>query len=649
MPQSAVNAFAKNRAEELGPDLWRKFVVPLFFHKLALDDVRKPLLIEGGRGCGKTTLLRYLSHRTQLSERRQLSADRLPKQIGLYLRADTQYLRTYRGDWQEPDKWEKVFEHSLCLMILGELLSAFQMLALGPDRCALFPGIQGLALGSLQDFDPEAPANVDEAIRFVEKRQNQLAMWLNNPDDCARPLFLPMKPLLLALIRSARLQVPTIAGVDFFVFIDEYENLLDYQMRQINTFLKHSEPPLIFHVAAKRNGMSTRHTVGNEQLQEPDDYRRVDVEELLSEDFNLFAAELFCFRLLRKGISLGNSPVTEELLCDEQSVGKRLGNKEYREAVESFAGSILPGLSSEEMALHVFDDDPLRNRLKKSIEEVLRTIDRTVSSESFLRRDAAQASLCVPALLSQGKKPAEILKELNKYAAKQPSNFSPGEWIHHYFLGSLLSLYLPLQRPCIAYAGFSSFLKLARGNIRHFLELCHLSMQVLGEEETTVIRPIPPEKQAEAARMASALFVKETQGSGDHGNRLFLVVSTLGQIFRLSQHRPAQSESERTHFSIVNGALSKDADDILRECVKWSVFFATEETKVKDLRFKGEEYLLNPIYAPFFGISYNKGRRLELPAQSVEDIFVGARSSLDKLVKSFQDKWDITDSQIPLL
>jgi len=651
MSNSAVNAFAKNRAEELGPDLWGKFIVPLFFHKLALDDVRKPLLFEGGRGCGKTTLLRYLSHRTQLSSKRKLSGENLPKQIGLYLRADTQYLRTYWGDWQNEQQWHTVFEHSLCLMILHEMLSAFQLLASDPDRVALFPGIHALDLSLLQDFDPNAPVTLATAVQFVDQRQNELAMWLNNPETVHKPLLLPIKPLLLALIQGVRQQVPTIANVDFFVFVDEYENLRPYQMRQINTLLKHSEPPLIFHVAAKRNGMSTRATVGNEQIQDPADFRKIDIEEHLDREFDLFAAELFCFRLLRKGVSLKGCPVTEDLLCDEQAVGKRLEDDEYRKSVKAFVASILPGLNNDEIATYVMDDEALRGRLQKSIEDALKQSASHIAVDRFLLKDAEQASICVPALLNQGKKAEVILNEIEAYARREPSQFTPGEWIHHYFMGSLLRLYLPLQRPCIAYAGFNAFLRLSRGNVRHFLELCHMSMQVLGDGRTKVVDRIEPTDQAEAARMASALFVKETQGSGDFGNRLYLVVNTLGQIFRLSQHRLAQSEPERTHFSITDGMPSERAEEIIRECIKWSVLFVTKETKVKDSRFVAEEYVLNPIFAPYFGISYNKGRRLELSRQALEDILLGDRSSLDKLVRTYKDQWGVRDSQqqMPLL
>ena len=649
MSNSVFNAFAKNRAEELGPDLWGKFVVPLFFHRLALDDVRKPLLIEGGRGCGKTTLLRYLSHRTQLSEKRILQSDALPKQIGLYLRADTQYLRTFRGDWLSDPEWQQVFEHALCLMILTEMLSAFQLLARGPERQALFPGVQTLDMACLQDFDPATPKEVAEAAVYVHSLQNKLAMWLNNPESIPKPLLLPLKPVLTGLIRSARTQVPVLTDIDFFVFIDEYENLLQYQMRLINTYLKHSEPPLIFHVAAKRNAMSDRATIGDEQLQEPDDFRTVDIEEYLAPDFDLFAGELFCFRLLRKGAHLDNSPVTEELLCNEQSVQRRLNDKDYRRAVRDVVNGVLPSMTSEDIAAFVFKDDALRGRMTKAVDKTLREIDKSLRVEQFLRPEIPLPSVCTLSLLSQGKKPAEILEELDKYAAGQPSRFSQGEWIHHYFLGSVLHLYLPLQRPCVAYAGFTTFLKLSRCNVRHFLELCHLSMQSVDDVSTDPWRSVPFEKQAAAARTASALFVKETQGSGDHGNRLFLIVNTLGQIFRLSQQRPSQSESERTHFSI-DGTPSDQAEMVLRECIKWSVLFATRETKVKDSRFEADEYVLNPIYAPYFGISYNKGRKLEFSLQAVEDILVGDRSNLDDLVKSYKRMWGVTESdQLPLL
>lgn len=650
MSQFAVHAFAKNRAEELGFDLTDLFVVPLFFDKLALNEVRKPLLIEGGRGCGKTTLLRYLSHQTQLSTKRRITRDNLPKEIGLYLRSDTQYLRAFAGDALSDKEWQRTFEHSLCLSILSELLGSLVLLGEGQQRKEDFAEIEDLDLDIMRDFDEAAPTTLSALQAYVSRQKNRLATWLNNPEDEARPRLLPLKQVLLAAIGVMRKQLPFLVDRVFFVFIDEYENLLPYQMQVINTLLKHSEPPLIFHVATKRNGMATRATLGTEQLQEPADYRKFDVEAHLAKDFELFAAELFCFRMQQRATLREGEPppVSAEMLMDPNKIGLRRDNADYRRRVRAVVDRVLPSMSTEELARFILKDGALRGRLLNIIAEGLSSQRSTVHPEKFLRENVATASICCGALLHQGKKVNVLLEELSKQERGEKSSFSgDGGWIHHYLVGCIFHLYLPLQRPCLLYAGFDAFLKLSRGNVRHFLELCHLSMVEL-DHEPKPDESVPPEKQASAARTASALFVKESQGSGDEGNRLFLVVNTLGQIFRFSQNRPSQSEAERTHFSIAN-ALPSEANVILQECVKWSILFVTPETKVKDERFEGEEYILNPIYAPHFGISYNKGRKLELVTQAAIDLLTGTRDNLDKLLKSYKSRWSVTDDQLPLI
>ncbi len=642
MSHITQHAFAKNRAEELGFDIWDEFVVPLFFDKLALDEIRKPMLIEGGRGCGKTTLLRYLSHATQLSPKRHLTRDVLPKQIGLYLRADTQYLRTFCGDALSDTQWLRAYEHSLCLMVLGELISALELMSRGQQRKEEFPGISEIDLCVLRDFDPEAGKSIADVIEFVRKRKNQLALWLNNIDVDNAPKFLPLKTVILAVIEVIRKSTDFMAKMDFFVFIDEYENLLPYQMKFINTILKHSEPPLIFHIATKRHGMTLRETQSSEQLQEPADFRRFDVEAELSEDFRQFAAELFCFRLLKSNADIGDVPVSNEVLCDMQHLQMRRTDKDYRNKTQATVAKLLPGLSNSEMADHILGDNDLRERLEKLIGVLLKKRDQSLSADQFIRTRAAMASICVIPLLHQGKSAKDILRELDLCEQGKTSKFKTAEWIHHYFLASVFQLYLPLQRPCELYAGFEAFLKLSSNNVRHFLELCHLSMVEYGRD----LKPgdaIPITHQATAARSASALFVKESQGSGDHGNRLFLVVNTLGQIFRLSQQRPSQSEPERTHFSIDRKQTADTVDNILKECVKWSVLFANKETKIKKPQLEAEEYVLNPIYAPYFGISYNKGRKLELSEPSAIALLTGNREQLASLIKQYEAQWSDSD------
>src|SRR5438270_11514671 len=85
------SVFAKNRTEELGYDVWEDFVVPPFYRLLDLQVARKPRVILGGRGCGKTMLLRYLSHQSLFSTKRESVPKDAITHIGLYWRADTQF------------------------------------------------------------------------------------------------------------------------------------------------------------------------------------------------------------------------------------------------------------------------------------------------------------------------------------------------------------------------------------------------------------------------------------------------------------------------------------------------------------------------------------------------------------------------------
>jgi hypothetical protein len=195
------------------------------------------------------------------------------------------------------------------------------------------------------------------------------------------------------------------------------------------------------------------------------------------------------------------------------------------------------------------------------------------------------------------------------------------------------------------YAGFDAFTKLSRTNVRHFLELCHLSIGTFDPKIEFKEFFIPIDVQAEAAFRASRNFKEEVSGCGDMGNRLLTIVNFLGRLFRLSQARPSQSEPERTHFSIINEEVSEASKKVIDEALKWSVFFKETESKVKGLRYESSEYVLNPIYAPFFGISYNKGRKLEMPANNAESMLTGGIDDFTSLLRQYEKQWTLDISE----
>lgn len=632
-----LKAFARNRAEEIGEDLWADFIVPLYYDKLPFGEQRKPLVIVGGRGCGKTTLLRYLSHRTQFSSSRSFG-DQVPT-IGLYLKADTQFLRLFQGEELKPKGWEGAFGHFLALTLAAEVLESLNGLNCNEARRQVFGKLEGVRFAMIKAFSDELPTSVNELLNHLRGERLRFASWLNNAEDSPKPRFFPYREFLKTLIGELREQLDYLRETDFFVFIDEYENLLEYQQEIINTAIKHSEPPLIFNIAMKRNGMKTRKTVGSEAIQHIADYREVDIEDLLQKhNYDLFAAELFFFRLDQQGIGKNQWPISREQLRMPDRVGERRDDPGYAERVLSQVHRVLPGLDWPGLAHAILSEPSLRARLVEWITQGLRRSTTEMKADEFLRDDAPLASIICGALLHQEhKRPEMIHAELLKRAAGSESDFEG--WEHTYFLGSVLYVYVALQRACPVYSGFKAFVLLSQPNTRHFLELCHSAVIDSKFSGSIVDFSIPIDVQARAARHASSLFLDEIPGAGDHGNRLHTMVATLGQIFQLSQQRPSQSEAERTHFSLPSEALSASEQLILDEAVKWSVLFEHEETKVKNARFQSYEYVLNPIYAPHFGISYRKGRKLEMQEAQGHFLLKGNQTQLSSLIQGYRRSW----------
>jgi len=645
------NAFARNRAEEFGHDIWDSYILPPYFSTLGLREARKSVVIEGGRGCGKTALLRYLSFQSQFSRKRDNLPDRLDT-VGLYLKADPQYFSGFAGGGIEERKWHDIFEHALCLSLAEQLTDAAHTLNCNLGRENRFGLLDQLnfseALGGFSKTP--IPPSFQEFQLWLRTQRQCLSRWFKNFDDETPPGLLPLKDFLLAIIEEFQDKLTYFADTVFTVFIDEYENLLDYQQRALNTMIKAGEPPLIFHIAMKPNGMRTRMTAGTEAIQEVSDFRKIVLDDELAPDFGLFSAELFFFRLIQAGVPEDALPVSRSQLQDESQLTVRRANDVYRAAVFREINRVLPGTSLGEIAALALSDGTLMGRWRDLVSSGLRSKKSALTPDQFFDPAYPEATVVSAALVHQAKNPEGVLAEFELLRKSERSRFKEGDWIHHFLLGTLLLLYLPYrQRACPIYAGFEAFTKLAKTNVRHFLELCHQSVDKLeyGDDFSTL--SVPPLAQAAAAFRVSRNLKEEVSGCGDTGNRLLSIVNFLGKLFRLSQGRPSQSEPERTHFSIVNGHISDEAQRVLDEAVKWSVFFKMPESKVKGTRYESSEYVLNPIFAPFFGISYNKGRKLEIPCVQATTMLNGNIEEFTGLLRQYEKQWTLDSDEAQLL
>jgi len=276
-PQIAT-VFSKNRAEELGHDVWQHFVVPPFYHRLDLTSARKLRVIVGGRGCGTTMLLRYLSHESMFSSVRPTVPNEALLHIGLYWRADTQFASAMNRRNMEPETWHGAFNHMAALVLGMEVLGSLRSIAESKCPAVTASDLANFNFSRLAAFDKSLPAGFDPLHQKLQEALWTFEAWVSDPRKHDQPPFLPGPKFILALIREITTTNQSLSEAVFFVYMDEYENLSPYQQELVNTWLKHSETPLIFNLAVKRNGLETKRTVGPESLSDIHDYRIYDLE-----------------------------------------------------------------------------------------------------------------------------------------------------------------------------------------------------------------------------------------------------------------------------------------------------------------------------------------------------------------------------------
>ena len=110
----ASKLFGNYKAEWLGEQIFDYFRAPAYFPDLERP---RPCVLIGGRGTGKTTVLRCLSYEGRFA----LDPD--PEKIadweyfGFYYRANTNRVSAFKGPELSAERWQKLFGHYVNLLL----------------------------------------------------------------------------------------------------------------------------------------------------------------------------------------------------------------------------------------------------------------------------------------------------------------------------------------------------------------------------------------------------------------------------------------------------------------------------------------------------------------------------------------------------
>ncbi|MGB0834817.1 MAG: hypothetical protein ACPGR2_09890 [Psychrobium sp.] len=636
MDSNVIKAFAKNRAEEFPVDVWGLYVLPPNYEKINLFNYEKAVMIEGGRGSGKTMFLRFHCHDCRFSANREKVPLSELNKVGLYFRPDTHFCSSITSELFDKD-WEKIFGKYILLNVLKEI-SAFSK---NVSRCsfesdfnqelnaAKLPkalsnrlGLEVDSLGGLADFSEQSLASLND--------------WINDPDYYERPNFPDTRTLIDSIISIVRAFSPEFKETEFNLYVDEFENLTKEQQRLLNSWIKHGRHKLVISAAYKKYGDVSRNTTGSELLVIRNDYRKIDLEDFSEDEFYHFSAEIL---LLKLGNLYPDLPIAEykDLLCQENHLDSRKGAK-YKKTVLDFARSFLPSKSYAEVAELILKDATLRKRLVDFL--IKPALDKQYVAKDFVDLEYPEESIINGILLNRKSQDCSSIitqfKELQKH--KTNKFYSPYKDL---LVGGILWIYLSAGRKNIPiYSGFERICNMARFNLRHFLEFCHQALVEMNDSSKMVnnsgIPEIPVEVQAKASRRNSEIEVEKVVELGQFGNTLRFIVNRLGLFFQLLQKRKAQSEPEIAHFDVNVRSMENLPEEVsllLEQLKIWSVLveFKGDTKRKSELNFTSSEYMLHPMFSPNFSITYRKIRKHTFSVKDIETIFCGSEDEFLKM------------------
>lgn len=581
--------------------------------------LRMPMLLLGGKGSGKTHLMRYCSSAVQAARRGGDLAKAIEEDgyFGIYIRVDALNTDKFSDGGQPPDFWLRIFRMYFELWLVTTLISAFAdyVTVAKPkfDEHAFAAAVTDLFdddvsglfvdVGSLSKYLTRVRKDIDSTV------SNSL---LRGERPEVRITFSPGR-LVFGIPELIARSVTTLSDVLIVYLIDEVENLTEDQQKFLNTLIRYRRGNTTIKVGALLYGIKTYDTTGaGEPIKRDAEYERVELDALLRErrvEYSNFANRLVTKRLRSYGFAVGASdtPIAQHFA--------ELSSRDYWKAVD---GDLLRRRENSVRPFH--------QRLLRDLTGIPDISDGMAAQVIACLRVPEHLFLDKAATFyfrkNWPKCAAEAL-ELAKSAACQARALAAGDKTHgtaalrqmiEHFDSDILAQLYHDYRQRVPYAGFETLIDLSQGIVRNLLtnlKYIYRCSQFAGEEPF-VGGVISVKSQSDGVRDGAAWFWEDAQPPSG-GLQVREAVESLAVLFRTVRFSHAPAECDLCTFSVAAETLTDNSVRTLQVAENWSYLIHHANGRPnKNSRSIDEKYQLGPMLAPRWEVSQHRRGSIEL-------------------------------------
>ncbi|MCG8418973.1 MAG: hypothetical protein MJE77_13635 [Proteobacteria bacterium] len=594
-----------------------------------------PMFILGGKGSGKTHLMRYIS--SDLQRRRahgksfldQIAADGY---LGLYLRCGGLNARRFANKGQPPEAWSQVFSYYVELWLSQILLTTVQPLLaeFGGEGSREFELVGNIR--ELCDTDRmDNATTIDELISLLRELQRESDHAINN---CAVTRTLSVEihitptRLLFGIPQLLARSFQPFSDVRFVYLFDELETLSVDQQRYVNTLIRDQTVPCTFKVGARLYGIHTYQILGSDEAnREGSEFEVLRLDDMFRKDkraYTRFARNLVVRRLDQAGYT--PTPKAADLKGYFETFGTdRLLEVDTRNIVEKYRDSERPYLARLRSRLldgyqqgfasgitspaHVdelvdvlrFDDFPFLERTA-----VFLFYRHWAQGDDLATAAAAIRSACEGYRNGQGSKTNEVHK------------------IMKHFRADIIAQLLRDTQQRQIYLGIDNFIAMSSGLPRNLLTtLKHIyKWAVFRGEEPFRDTPISRDAQQRGVLEASDWFFDDARAPGRQGHAIRNGMERLCRLFQALRYSDKPSECSLSTFSVQLSDVSEEARQVIQGAVDWSMLIQVPRGHSdRNTGRTKEKYQIAPMLAPRWDLPIASRGTYELKPAEVDAIF----------------------------
>jgi len=619
---------------------------------LQLVDPRSPmpLMLLGGKGSGRTHLMRYYSY--ALQRIRSAGGDVvafLQKEgyVGIYMRCEGLNAGRFDGKGQSAEAWATIFAYYMDLWLAQLVIQTLGDAFGGHDQL----------LKSEAAIVDEAPKLFDEDVVVAEPTLTGLVAAfkaLRREVDLAVNNAALTRSLGDLRIRSTRgrlvfgmprlfaKHIPALEDLPIAYLIDELENLTETQQQYVNTLIREKEPPCTFKVGARLYGYRTQRTLSaGEENRLGSEYEQVLLDEQLRvhPQYDAFARQLVARRLQGAGFSLGElDPSTKNARLD--ALFETIPSSEYEKEQTRFVDENYknPG------------ERPWLVKLRRQLADAADRKDLTgVTSEVEIDKILVNISCAEYPLLekvnvfllyqdwSSGRNLLDAAMEIESACRSLQAGKDTERHNHvlSHFKSDLLAQLLRETKQKQRYLGLQTFLDMSSGLPRHLLIVLKFvhRWSLFQAERPFETRPISITAQRAGVLQASSWFFEDARATGPDAELVQVSIERMARFFHQLRYSDKPVESALTTFSFSEGAVSDRARRTIRHAHDTSLLLRVI-SGAKDRNSEGvvAKYQLNPMLCPRFDLPLSRRGTIALSSEEVEAIFGGQPEHFDALL-----------------